>query len=31
MTSVETHDILQAILFLGLLMAFIAVTWRTAQ
>jgi hypothetical protein len=31
MTSVESHDIAQVILFLGLLATFIAVTWRGAQ
>ena len=30
MTSVTSHDIAQAILFLGLLATFIAITLRTA-
>jgi hypothetical protein len=31
MTSLASHDIIQAVIFLGLLATFIAVTWRAAQ
>jgi hypothetical protein len=31
MTSVASHDIAQAVVFLGLIATFIVITWRTAK